>query len=145
MLLQSQYVFAAPLDRVWALLTDVQALSACIPGCRSVVPQGDGRYSLTLTLDAPLISGDYTGNIALLELDPMRSYRMDVDGQGGPGALRGSSRVTLTREATSTRVDIRADAQVSGFVAAFGPRLLESAAQRGLDKFYNCLQKRVVA
>lgn len=143
MLFQGQYIFNAAPDRVWALLADVKSLTQCVPGCRNVTQQADGRYSLSITLTAPLIGGEYAGTIGLSELDPPRSYCMYINGVGGPGGLRGSGRVTLLAEALGTKVDVRGDATFSGFIAAFGPRLLETATKTGLDKFYGCLQKRI--
>ena len=44
------YAFAAPPDRVWALLMDPTAIAACIPGCTAFEPDGDDSYRVTVTV-----------------------------------------------------------------------------------------------
>ena len=48
--ISGSYTFNAPPDRVWALLMDPAVLSSCIPGCERFEPDGEDRYTVTLTI-----------------------------------------------------------------------------------------------
>jgi hypothetical protein len=38
----------APLDRAWALVSDMEAFSLCIPGCKEVKKIGDNEFDWTM-------------------------------------------------------------------------------------------------
>jgi len=82
--ISGSYTFKAPVDRVWNLLMDPAVLSSCIPGCDRLEPDGEDRYTVTLTVGLAAITGTYTGTVVLTEKIPNTSYRLEVEGQGRP-------------------------------------------------------------
>jgi uncharacterized protein len=143
--LSAAYVFAAPVERVWALLMDTGRVAGCLPGCKGLRPIGENRYEAELAVAVAAISGSFKGTIALQDLDPPRSYRLLVDGTGRPGFVKGQAHVTLVPDGGRTTVRIEADADAGGMIARVGQRLLEGVARMTMDRFYGCLAKQAEA
>ena len=142
--ISGSYTFNAPPDRVWELLMNPAVLSSCIPGCERFEPDGEDRYNVTLTVALAAITGTYNGTVILTEKIPPASYRLLVEGQGRPGFLKGSSAVTLKAEGASTIVDVSASVQTGGPIARVGQRLIGGVAKMMLDRFFACLQSKLV-
>ena len=59
--ISGSYTFAAPPDRVWALLMDPQVISSCIPGCEAFEPAGEDRYMARLNVALAAITAPVEG------------------------------------------------------------------------------------
>src|SRR5438067_6872223 len=141
--ISGSYTFNAPPDRVWALLMDPAVLSSCIPGCERFEPDGDDRYTVTLTVGLAAITGTYTGTVVLTDMIPQTSYRLVVEGQGRPGFVKGSSAITLRADGGTTMVDVSAAVQTGGPIARVGQRLISGVAKMMMDRFFSCLQSKL--
>ena len=142
--IRSSYVFDAPQERVWALLMDPAAISACLPGCERFEPAGDNRYEVTLTIGLAAITGTYQGSVVMAEQVEPSSYVLRVEGQGRAGFVRGDTRITLSPAAEgATTVDVAGSADVGGAIARVGQRLIGGASKMMMDKFFNCLRGRL--
>jgi carbon monoxide dehydrogenase subunit G len=140
--ISGSYTFNAPPDRVWDLLMDAAVLSVCIPGCDRFEPDGEDRYTVSLTVGLAAITGTYTGTVVLAEKIPHTSYRLLVEGQGRPGFVKGSSAISLRPEGVATAVDVTGTVQTGGPIARVGQRLIGGVAKMMLDRFFACLQSK---
>lgn len=138
-----RYTFDAPIDDVWRVLMDPEAIKGCLPGCESLTPIGEDRYQATITAGVAAISATYQGTVAILDKSPPTAYRMVVEGKGKPGFLKGDATVTLTSAEQGTTVAIAGAVQVGGAIASVGQRLLGSASRVMMDRFFACLRTRV--
>ena len=141
--LSGDYRFEQPPAVVWAALMDPAVLAGCIPGCRSIEPDGPGRYRAAVSVRVGPISGQYTATVALSELNPPHSYTMAIEGSGNLGFANGVSHITLTPDGDGTIVHVDADSQVGGAVARVGQRMMGSVAKGMLDRFFGCLAESV--
>ena len=144
--LAATYHFPKPPAAVWAGLMDPQTLAGCIPGCRSLEPDGADRYRAAVTIRIGPVSGQFAAAVALSDLDPPRSYRMSIDGSGSIGFASGTAVVTLAPagdDGGNTAVSVRADVQVGGPAARVGQRMMGSVAKGMLDRFFGCLAESV--
>jgi uncharacterized protein len=134
------YTFDAPPDRVWALLMDPAVISACVPGCDSLEPNGENSYRARLTVALAAICGTYEGIVTLSDLAPATSYRLTAEGQGKPGFVNGSSVITLRADGVTTIVDVTGTVRTGGAIARLGQRLIGGVSQMMLDRFFACLR-----
>lgn len=141
--LEGTYTFDAPVERIWDLLMDTDAVAGCLPGCRGLRPAGEDRYEVELGVAVAAVTGNFTGTVALEQKVPPRSYTLAVDGTGRQGFVRGRADVSLEPDGTRTRVIVKAHADVGGMIARVGQRLLEGVARTTMDRFYACLAARV--
>ena len=144
MQLTGEYRFPKPPRDVWDALMNPDVLAGCIPGCRSIEPDGPDRYRATATVRVGPVSGNYTATVALSDLDPPNSYTMTIEGSGNLGFANGTSSVALTPTSDGgTLVLVDADSQVGGAVARVGQRMMGSVAKGMLDRFFGCLAESV--
>jgi uncharacterized protein len=139
------YTFAAPPDRVWALLMDPTAIASCIPGCEALTPEGNDRYHAKLTVALAAITGTYEGTVVISEKVEPSSYRLTVEGQGRPGFAKGNVVVALRAESGGTVVDVNGTVQTGGPIARVGQRLISGVSKMMQDRFFACLQGKVTS
>ncbi len=131
-------VVPAPIDTVWQALNDPEALRACIPGCDSLECTGDGEWQGTLTARVGPVSATFNGKMRMTDSTPPTGYTLKFEGQGGAaGFANGEARVTLVAAAENqTTLTYLAKAQVGGKLAQIGSRLIDGAAAKLADDFF---------
>jgi uncharacterized protein len=142
--INATYTFDGPIDAVWTLLMDTSAIAGCVPGCRELRPAGDDRFHAELSVPVAAITGDFKATIALEEKTPPRAYTLVVHATGRPGFVRGRAMIALSPQQERTQVHVTGAADVGGTVARLGQRLLEGAARMMMDRFFECLQRKLL-
>ena len=105
MRLEGTYTIAAPRAKVWELLMDPKAIASCVPGCEGFEPLGGDKYTVRLTAGVAAISGTFDGTVELKDQVAPESYRLVMEGSGGPGFVNGDAKIVLSESGTSTTVD----------------------------------------
>ncbi len=141
--LTGTYTFKAPREAVWSAMLDATAISHCMPGCESFRTVGEDQYEATMRVGVGSIKGMFEGKIRLLERQEPNSYRMDVEGGGRPGRVKGSGLLKLAAEGDGTVVSYDGDAQVAGLIASVGQRLLTVTARKLIEQFFKCMERQV--
>ena len=91
------------------------------------------------------VSAKFKGKLTLSDIKPPHSYSIAFEGQGGAaGFAKGGAQVSLSRE-RSTRLAYDVKANVGGKLAQIGSRLVDAAAKKVADDFFNNFNKRVAA
>ena len=129
---------AAPREQVWAALNDTDVLKSAIPGCDSLVKDGENTLRATASLRIGPISAKFAGKVNLLDLDPPNGYRIEGEGQGGvAGFAKGGATVTLAADGAGTLLRYTVKAQVGGKIAQLGARLIDATAKQMADEFFD--------
>lgn len=129
-----------PLPRatVWEALNDPAVLQACIPGCESFDRVDDNTYDATVTAKVGPVKARFNGRVTLTDLDPPASYSMSFQGKGGQaGFVKGSADVSLRETDAGCTVEYRARATLGGKLAQLGNRLVDGAARKTADDFFD--------
>ena len=139
------YSFAAPPEKVWALMMDPQAIAGCIPGCEKLDPDGADRYKAAITIGMAAITGNYEGTVVISDKVEPTSYKLSVEGQGRPGFVKGDATISLRADGANTIVDVKGTVQTGGTIARLGQRLIGSAAKMMQDRFFACMESKLAA
>ena len=128
----------APVDAVWRALNDPAALKACIPGCESLERTGEDEWQATLAAWVGPVSAKFSGRMRMTDSTPPTGYTLKFEGQGGAaGFANGEARVTLApAPQDQTTLTYVAKAQVGGKLAQIGSRLIDGAAAKLADDFF---------
>jgi carbon monoxide dehydrogenase subunit G len=146
MKIEGRFMFSAPLQEVWDLLTDPQSLQHCTPGCKQLNEIATDEFEATMEVGIGPIKGTFHGKISMKEKAPPRSYRLIVEGSGAAGFVRGEGALTLQDEAgNQTAVLVCGDGQVGGVMAGVGQRLFEGVAKQLMGQFFQCMQRQLAA
>jgi uncharacterized protein len=141
----ASYIFAAPATAVWDLLIDPEVVAACLPGCDRLEPIGEDRYRAVLTLAVAAVSGHYSGTVAIVDKRPPHAYGLVVEGNGSAGFVKGEATFEVVEQPDKTTVVfVKGQAQVGGLLARVGQRLLGGVSKMMMDRFFACLQGKVL-
>lgn len=128
-----------PPDQSYALLQDPEALARAIPGCESLEPIGENEYRMKMKMVLAAFSGAFDGKVRISEQQPPSSFRLDVEGTGKIGFLRGGGVLKLEPTGEETSVHYDGEVQVGGTIAAVGQRLIEGTAKSMIKRFFEKL------
>ena len=137
MKLEGSYSVPASRQKVWEAFLDPARLRQAIPGCEKLEEIAPDEYKATMKVGVGGVKGTFEGKVKLVDKKPPESYKMAVEGSGGPGFIRGDTLISLSdAEGGGTRVAYSADVQVGGLIASVGQRMLGGVAKMLADKFF---------
>ena len=124
-------------ETVWTKLNDPEVLKACIPGCEQLDKTSDSEFAAIATIKVGPVKARWTGKVRLSDLDPPNSYRISGEGEGGvAGFAKGGAKVSLADSDGGTRLSYDVEAQIGGKLAQLGQRLINGAAKKTADDFF---------
>ncbi|GAA1462700.1 SRPBCC family protein [Nocardiopsis exhalans] len=141
MRIDNEFSVDAPVERVWDLLTDVEAIAPCLPGARltGVESGADGDvYSGTVRVKVGPVVAAYEGTARFSQLDTRaRRAVIEARGKASRGAGNASASVTLDlRERDGgTTVSAGTDLKVTGRLAQLGGGMIKDVSERLLGQF----------
>ena len=128
---------AAPRDAVWAALNNPDILKQCIPGCQSLERISPTQLTATVKLKIGPVSTSFNGDVTLSNVNAPESYTIFGEGKGGiAGFAKGGADVVLKADGDETILQYEARAEVSGKIAQFGARLVDSSAKKLMQRFF---------
>jgi uncharacterized protein len=149
MKLEHSFQVAAPLDRVWEALVDVERVAPCLPGAEITEAGEGGTYRGNFSVRLGPTTAAYRGELEMEEVDAaahravMRASGQDKRGQGSAKATIVS---TMREEGDATTVDVETDFTITGRLARFGRGgMIQDVSNRLLRDFSDCLQKTIEA
>jgi carbon monoxide dehydrogenase subunit G len=128
---------------VWELLTDPEKLAKLLPGCERLDADGPDKYKVAIKFAIAAISGNYSGGVELSEKKPLESLRMRLEGKGAPGFMNGEGQIALAEKSGHTEVKYEGEAHVGGLIASVGQRMIEAAAKRIIQQFFESAAKQL--
>jgi carbon monoxide dehydrogenase subunit G len=138
-----EQLIAAPQQATWEALNDPDVLKACVPGCESITLVNPNEYQVLMTAKVGPVSAKFRGRLSLSDIKPPHSYSLAFEGQGGAaGFAKGGAQVKLIPEKDQTRLVYEAKANVGGKLAQIGSRLVDAAAKKVADEFFQNFNRR---
>ena len=139
-----EQLIAASQQDTWTALNDPDVLKACVPGCESITLVNPNEYQVLMTARVGPVSAKFRGRLSLSDIKPPHSYSLAFEGQGGAaGFAKGGAQVKLFPEKDQTRLVYDVKANVGGKLAQIGSRLVDAAAKKVADEFFQNFNKRV--
>jgi len=124
-------------ETVWEKLNDPATLKACIPGCEQLDKLSDTEFQAVATTKIGPVKARFKGKVTLSDLDPPNSYKISGQGDGGvAGFAKGGATVKLAPKNGGTLLSYTVEAQVGGKIAQIGQRLINGAAKKLADDFF---------
>jgi len=145
--LAHEFTVDTPVDRAWAVLTDVERIAPCMPGAELTEVDGDTYHGLVKVKVGP-ITAQYKGTASFVEKDEaarravLKAAGRDTRGQGNAAA---TVTAVMTQQGAGTRVEITTNMTVSGRVAQFGRGVMADVTAKLLQQFVGNLEANVLA
>ncbi len=145
MKIAGSYLLAGTPEHVWSLLNDPQRLAKCLPGCERLEPDGPDRYKAAVKFALAAISGQYSGSVELANKQRPQSLRLRFEGKGLPGFVKGEGQLELIGKRGQTELRYSGEAQVGGMIAAVGQRMIDVAARKIIQQFFESAAEQLKA
>src|ERR1700731_4631692 len=127
----------APREAVWAKLNDAEVLKVCIPGCEQLDKVSDTEFQAVAVTKIGPVKAKFKGKVTLSDLDPPNGYKISGQGDGGvAGFATGGATVKLEPKNGGTLLIYTVEAQIGGKLAQLGQRLVNGAAKKLADDFF---------
>jgi carbon monoxide dehydrogenase subunit G len=137
MTMNGEYQLAVPPQTVWEKLNDAATLKACIPGCEQLDKTSETEFQAVATTKIGPVKAKFKGKVTLSDLDPPHGYKISGQGDGGvAGFAKGGATVRLEPKDGGTLLTYTVEAQIGGKLAQLGQRLVNGAAKKLADDFF---------
>jgi carbon monoxide dehydrogenase subunit G len=135
----------APRERVWAFLTDPEAVSRCAPGLESleIIAPGE-KFRATTAVGFGSVKVRFVNDVEWVDLDPPNEARMKAHGTAPGSAVDATTSMTLTDgHDDTTDLSWAADVQVVGSVASLAARLMNGVAKKLTAAFFESARRKI--
>ncbi|MEX2303800.1 MAG: carbon monoxide dehydrogenase subunit G [Bryobacterales bacterium] len=142
MRVKGQHTVPGSQQRVWEALLDPNVLARTLPGCESLDPVGENQYKMRMKLAISSVQGLFDATVHLKDTQPPTSYRLELEGKGKIGFVKGGGAFQLEPEGeNATIVHYEGDVNVGGMIAGVGQRLMDMTAKMLVKRFFSSLSQ----
>ncbi|MGI9600745.1 MAG: SRPBCC family protein [Acidimicrobiales bacterium] len=135
--LTNDFEVKAPIDKTWAVLTDVERIAPCLPGAQLQEIEGD-EFRGQVKVKVGPITANYKGAATFVERDD-NNYKAVLKGDGRDGRNgNASALITAALETVdddTTKVTVDTDLTVTGKVAQFGRGVMADVSAKLMGQF----------
>jgi uncharacterized protein len=145
MQLTNTFSISQPVERAWAVITDLERVAPCLPGAALLGVEGDD-YRGAVKIKVGPVTAQYEGVARFAERDDdahhavLRAEGRDVRGQGNAAA---TIDVTLAAQGTGTEVRVDTDLELAGRVAQFGRGVIADVSGKLIGQFAARLEQEM--
>jgi carbon monoxide dehydrogenase subunit G len=145
--LNNEFTVAAPVDRTWSVLTDLERIAPCMPGAQLTEVEGE-EYRGNVKVKVGPITAQYKGAASFVSRDDdahvavLKAEGRDTRGQGNASA---TITATLAPAGSGTKVVVATDLTITGKVAQMGRGVLADVSAKLLDQFVDALERDVLS
>ncbi|MCM3727003.1 SRPBCC domain-containing protein [Neobacillus cucumis] len=141
--IEYQYHFSLPRSVVWKYIKNERVLKNALPGCRSFSMVSNNIYKAEMDIHIGPIQDLFTLEIRLDEDQAPSLIELHIKGNGNMGQLNGQALLMLKENQGTTMLSCKANGQVTGALGLAGKRILDSSANKGLENFFQILEKEI--
>jgi uncharacterized protein len=143
MQIENEFEVAAPPDRVFAFLIDVNEVVHCMPGAELGEVVDPDTFKGKVRIKVGPITVAYNGTARISEKDEAaRRAVLSADGREttGPGSARATATMSVLESAGGSTVRLSTDYTVAGRVANFGRGVMEDVSRRLVSQMADCIK-----
>ena len=136
----------APIDEVWAFVTDPEKVGHCFPEVSDVRVHDSTHFDADVKVGLGPVRGKFTLKVELQPDNAKRHLAMNVTGGGFGSAVDMTANADIAQaSATETTLTWSGKAEVRGPVAAVGGRVLDAQAQKLIAQSFATVRERLTA
>ena len=123
---------------------DTDTLSKIVPGISRLEKTGDNSYKSVLEIKMGPVSGAFTGNLEMENIEEQKGFTLKVQQNSSIGNANAAIKIELIPvNPNETEVVFDGDVKVTGLLASMGQRILGSAANVLTKQFFANLEREV--
>src|ERR671923_1975339 len=135
---ENRFDVAAPIERVWETVLDVERVAPTVPGAQVLERTGDDAYKVAIKVKVGPISMTYRGEVEITERDEA-AHRAVMKARARESRGQGTADADVTMELSGddghTSATVTTEVQLSGKVATMGQGVLQDVSGRIVQTF----------
>ncbi len=139
---------AAPPDRVFAYLLDVNKVAGCVPGAELSEVVDPSTFKGKVKIKVGPVTVAYNGTARIVDRDDS-THSASIEAEGrettGPGSARATAHMSVVADGAGSTVKIVTDYNVAGRVAQFGRGVMEDVSRRLVGEMATCIAANIEA
>jgi hypothetical protein len=147
MKIDNEFTVSVPVDRAWAVLTDLEGIAPCLPGAQLTGVDGD-VYTGKVKIKVGPVTAEYAGTARFVEKDEAAHHAViNATGRDSRGAGNAAAVITaaLRADGPQTVVSVDTDLKITGKIAQFGSGVIQDVSTKLLAEFVACLEAKLAA
>ena len=133
----------APIEKVFAIMTDPDQVARCLPDLQKLEVRSPVEFDAVVKAGVSFVRGDFAVHFKTVEKTPPTRVRLTAHGTGLGSAVDMEIAAEMSRSGGGTSMKWRVDALVSGKIASLGQRVIEAQAQKIIERLFVCLRERL--
>lgn len=147
MQIDNEFTVGVPVERAWAILTDLEGIAPCLPGAQLTGREGDVYQGKVKIKVGPVVS-EYAGTATFAEKDDA-THRAVINAAGrdsrGAGNASAAIVAQLRPDGEKTVVTVNTDLRITGKIAQLGRGMIKEVSTKLLGQFADCLEAKIGA
>ena len=147
MLIEDRFTVRTPVDRLWAVLQDVEQIAPCMPGAELTEAVDDHTWKGRVHVKFGPVQMAFAGTVVVEERDEAaHRARLSAKGTEQRGKGAASAKVESWLESAGdegTTVNIRSDITITGAAAQLSRGLLPEISRQLTKQFADCLEAKL--
>jgi len=139
---------AAPPERVFAYLLDVNKVAGCVPGAELSEVVDPSTFKGKVKIKVGPVTVAYNGTARIVDRDDS-THSASIEAEGrettGPGSARAKASMSVIPDGAGSTVKIVTEYNVAGRVAQFGRGVMEDVSRRLVGEMAVCIAANIEA
>ena len=124
----------------WKMLSNMEEVSKCFPGLKSVQKVGENSYRVAGQISVGLIKGDYTADVNFAKIDEVnRVIAFNARGKGMNSIVDLEATLTMKENELNYNVDVK----TSGVLASLASRAISTVVDRIVSDLLQCVKMKI--
>lgn len=145
--LHHEFTVNVPIERAWAILTNLELIAPCLPGAQLTAAQGETYFGNVKVKVGPIVA-KFEGQASFIERINSE-HRAVLKGEGRDGTGKGNASATITASLvalteTSSTCSVNTDLTISGKIGQFGRGALADVSDKILAQFVDNLNTKIL-
>ena len=146
--IENSFTVAAPADRVYGHLLDVNNVVRCVPGAELSEMVDADTFKGKVKIKVGPVTVSYNGTARITERDATtRTATLQAEGREttGSGSAHATTKMSVTEDGTSSVVTLATDFTVVGRIAQFGRGIMEDVSKHLVGQMAGCIRATLEA
>ena len=143
MIIQGKYPIVASTQDVWNHLMDPEVLKRITPGISELNHLGDDKYKAISTVKIGPVKGSFEGQLELRDKVENTAATIVIDQKSKIGNVSAEIRMQLNTSETTTEIDYKGEAKLSGKIAMMGQRIIGGVISSLSRQFFKALDNEI--
>ena len=124
----------------WKILSNVEEVSKCFPGLKSVQKVGENSYRVVGQISVGLIKGEYTADVNFTTIDEVNKVlAFNARGRG----MNSIVDLVATLRMNENLLNYDVDVKTSGILASLASRALGTVVDRIVNDLLQCVKTKI--